>query len=115
MDHTGSMRRPHPCADGACHRERDIDGQPFALHARSQRLALHQLHGEQTRAFVLADVEHARDVRMGDTSGELHLAPKPLQLIFALTGSRLQDLERPQLVELAIAGLVDVSHPAAAE
>ena len=81
-----------------------------------QRLALDELHRDALAAIgELHHVVDATHVRAGDASRHAHLALEPLQLGDVAVELVGQDLERDQLVQLAIAGLVDLPHPAAAQ
>ena len=87
---------------------------PLAGQQRAEHLALDELHREEAVAAVFTDVVRACDVLVRDPTRELHLAAEPLDHV----GRRqllLQDLQRNDLVELAIPRAVDRAHRARAE
>ena len=116
MEDARGVSGGEPCAhvtgdrDHAAHRHRTP-----AREVRTEHLAGDELHRQEAIAAVLPDVERARDVPVRHASGELHFATKALEHPGRRSELLLQDLERHDLVELAIAGAVDRPHTAGAE
>ena len=92
---------------------------PGAVEPLSERLSVEELHRDKgyrspVRPRSLVEVEDPADVRVGHGTGELDLAPEPLEERVAV-GRRLADcLQRDRRVEPEIPRLVDLSHSTAA-
>ena len=99
--------------------DRDVEDlakrQRAAREPLAQRLALDELRDEEPRAVVIADLVDGEDVRMIERrSGARFVqeAAHPLRIAGEL---RPQHLERDRPSQRRIDGLVDLTHPAAAE
>ena len=91
-------------------------GQPPRLVEHvAQRHAAHELHGDEGDAVHLAEVVGAQHVGMGDLARQLELALQAVELVAVAPEVALQHLEGDQVVQLAVARLVDDPHAAGAE
>jgi hypothetical protein len=103
------------CLEPGAHRGGDVDGprhrQRAALleHTR-ERGPIDELHGEEARSLVLADVEDPRDVGVRHLARRLHLAPEQLEHARLPDDLVAEQLQRDELVELPIEGRVDGTH-----
>jgi len=91
--------------------ERDPPPADHCLEA----LALDVLHGEELDPLRLPEVEDADHVLVRDLPREEQLLLEAGQGLGALRRVEADGLERDELVELAVAGLVDATHAALAE
>src|SRR5207248_3225081 len=86
-----------------------------ALHDVAQRHALDVLHDDVRRAVRRdAEVEHLGEIRMAQLLAALGLAAEALAQLFRRGELRLHHLDDADLVEEAVASLVDRAHPALA-
>jgi len=77
-------------------------------------LALEQFHGDEGLAVVLVDLVNRADIGMVEGGGGARFALKPLQCL-AITGEfRWQEFQRDAASQLAVLGLENHTHPAAA-
>ena len=78
-------------------------------------LAADELHGDEGRESLLADVEHAADVAVGDLAGELDLVPETLDRLRVRCDLGLEELEGDLFLDPGVVDLVDAAHPALAQ
>ena len=116
MDDAGAMRRVERARDLDGQRERGVDWQrPLCQPSLSERLAVEQLHHEERRAVVLADVVQRADVRMGQLRDRARFAIEALAEL-RIGGERGgQHLDGDRAVEPRVARAIDLAHPAGAE
>jgi hypothetical protein len=95
-------------------RQRVRDAERAALQAIGQRLALEQLHGDEQRARILADLVDLADVRMVDARRRPRLAPEALARGL-VARRRRHRLQRNRALEPFVARRIDDAHPAFAE
>jgi hypothetical protein len=79
-----------------------------------QRLAVEQLHDEERRAVVLADVVQRTDVRVGQLRDRARFAIEARAELRVRGQRGRQDLDGDGPVEPRVAGLVDFAHAARA-
>ena len=80
-----------------------------------QCLPLQKLHGDERPAFVLVHVVDGADVGVIEGGGSLRLALEALQGLMVLGHFFRQEFERDKAMELGVFGLIDHTHPAAAQ
>ncbi len=116
VENAHRMRRTEPRTE--LFREAETRGirQPFGLIEQvAKRHAAHVLHRNVGHAIDLAEVVGAQHVRVGDLARELDLALEPLQLGAVAPQLALEHLECHEIVQLAVARLVDDPHSARPE
>jgi hypothetical protein len=86
---------------------------PLALDQRTERLALHVLHGEVVVTVGLADVDARDDVGMTEPAGRPRLALEPPHKTRIAGQTGRQDLQRHHPVHRYLTRLVYRTHPAA--
>ena len=115
MGDAGAMRhieRRHDIdrhAQRLCRRE----GAPF--EAVGQRLALEQLHDEERRAVVFANVVQRADVGVGQLGDRARLAIEPFAELRIRGECSGQDLDGDGPLESRISGFLDFTHTAGPE
>jgi hypothetical protein len=116
MHHAAIVRRGEPGADLPRHLDRAILREAAdAAKQQRQILAVDIFHRQESVPFVLADVEHATDVRVRHEARHAHLGVDLHQARgVAIDGVR-QELQRHRLPQFQVVGAVDLSHPALAE
>ena len=90
-------------------RQRPLRQQPI------ERRAVHQLHRDEGRPRVLADLVDGDDVRMVQRRGGLRLADEAAMPLGVRRRFRRQHLDRNRTPEPRIDGAVNDTHPAAAD
>ncbi len=116
MDDPGRVRGREPPRD----RRRDAqhlgsrEG-PGSRDERSEGLAVDELHGQEVVVAVVSDVERPRHVGAGDAAREPHLLPEALEHPRHRRELAPEELERDDLVELDVVGLVDCTHSSGPE
>lgn len=89
---------------------------PVRAFPARERGAVDELHRDEQRAVVDADVVDLDDVRVGEASQRLRLAERPLARFVGAVGQRpAYHLDGDVAVELRIAGAKDLAHAACAE
>ena len=78
-------------------------------------LAGHELHGDVEPPAVLAEVEHAADVAVGDAAGRRELVAEALERAPVGLEPGPEDLDGDLLAGPGVEGLEDVAHAALAE
>src|SRR5262249_36186448 len=116
VHNTGRVCAPETSANTGrdLQRARDVTSS-VAGNLHRKRLAIDKLHGEEFRAFVLADIKDTGHVTVGDASGKLHLAPETLEDVGQIHELAAEHLEGDDLRELTVSSAVHAAHPAHAE
>ena len=113
-----------PAGVGGIERVGDLNGdrhdagnlQRSLLHEVTQRLAFHELHGDERQSvFGLADVVHDADVRMIERRSGFGLGQEPLPAVRIVRQIRRQELDRRLPVETCVFRQEHFPHPACAE
>ena len=79
-----------------------------------QRLAFQKLHRDESFSAFFANVVDGADVGMIESRGRLRFPPEPGQRLRVARYVFWQELERDEAVQPRILGLVDDTHPTAA-
>jgi hypothetical protein len=95
-------------------RHRLVDGQRAAFELLAQRLAVEQLHRDEERATLFADLVDLANVRMIDAGRGAGLAPEALACRLVVR-DRQHRLDRDGPLQTLIVRLVDHAHPTSAE
>jgi hypothetical protein len=113
VDHAGGVRRREAGRDLRRERERTIGGERrLTLEEIREGLAFDELHRQEAKAAVLADVEGARDVRARHLPRELHLLSEPPEHLRDVRELAAEHLERDGLAELPIERAIHRAHAA---
>ena len=113
-----------PARVGGIERVGDLNGdrhdagnlQRSLLHEVTQRLAFHELHGDERQSVLgLADVVDDADVRMIERRSGLGLGQEPLPAVRIVRQIRRQELDRRLPVEPCVFRQEHFPHPARAE
>ncbi len=97
-------------------REHFVDGQtPGFRDAVLERAALHELHGEEVRALVLADVVDRDDVRMVQGRGGARFGLETAYELGVRGEACAEDFDGDAAVEARLYGEVDLAHSAATD
>ena len=80
-----------------------------------ERLAIQKLHGDERLAVVLADLVDRADVRMVQRRRGTRFAPEAFQRLRVAGHFLGQELQGHEAAKVGVLGLVDHTHPAAAE
>src|SRR5438128_1194216 len=80
-----------------------------------QRLAFQKLHGDESLPLLLADVVDGADVRVIEGGRGLRLASETGQRLKVSGNFFRQEFEGDETVQARVFGLVDHTHPTAAE
>ena len=117
-----------PARVGVVERRRDLAHEPDhllrleavpLLEDGADRLAVHELHGEERHVLLLADVEEGDDARVGEGAGDARLLVEALlerPVLGAPRGDVEADrLDRQRPLDEGVEGLVDGSHRPEAE
>ena len=81
----------------------------------AQRLAVEQFRDDERHAAVGADVEHRHDVGVIERGRGTRLVLEAAQALGVASHIRRQDLDGDVAAEPAVAGTIDLAHPAAAD
>ena len=93
--------------------DRLVDRQPaHAADALLQRLALDVLEDDVRAAVLLAGVDHADDVRVGELGDGARLAAEALELVGVRRDLAVHQLDRDLALERRVERAVDRRHPA---
>jgi hypothetical protein len=84
-------------------------------HAMLQRDAFHELHGDKHLAVLLANLVDRADVGMIQRRGCARLSPKTFHCLWDLGQILRKKLKRDKPAKGRVFGLVDNTHPAAAQ
>src|SRR5438132_1470681 len=100
------VRGVEPGTDVGHRSEQDPQGNPLAAFVDEsiellQRIALDPLHDDVRNAFVLAEIDHLRDVRVDDARGDTGLVEEHLVEGDVLDQVRKDRLDREELLETA--------------
>src|SRR5262249_44406809 len=116
VDHGGRVGGGEAGADAGGDLDRAGDREDaFTGDHCGARLSVDDLHGDDLLALVLADVEDAGDVLVGDAAGQLHLPPEAIEDTWGVDELATEHLERDDLLELEVLGAVNAAHAAGAE
>src|SRR2546427_5400710 len=81
----------------------------------AQCYAVDQLHSDEVRATVLADLEDLRDVRMTECGSGLSFLNKAAHPIFVGSSGGGQDFQRDQTAQGGVLGQINFAHATFAE
>src|SRR5580658_4015811 len=87
----------------------------LAVDTAFERLAFQQLHGDEVTSAVLADLVDGADIRVIQSGGGARLALKTVERQRILFCLGRQELERDVAAQVDVLGLIDNTHPAAAQ
>ena len=96
VEHLGDLHRP-------------------AGHALAERLAAQQLHHDERRRLVHADVVDGADAGMAQGAGRAGFEPESIERLLILDGVGGQDLQRHLPAQPFVLGQIHDAHPARAE
>ena len=91
--------------------EQLLHGEGTVLEHLLERPALHQLHRDEARPLVLADLVDGGDVRMVEGRGGTSLSLEAPPLIRVARRRLGEDLDRDLAAEAGVAGPIDLAHP----
>ena len=77
--------------------------------ATTERLSIEQLHRQELFAFVIPDIEHTRDIPVGDTARQTYFVAEVFDHRSVAEQLFAQHFERNQFAQLDIAGTIDAA------
>ena len=92
-----------------------FDLQRLAPDAVPERHAVQKLHDDERLTFMLADFVDRADVGMVQRRRSTSLAPEAFQRLWVSCKIIGQELQSDEATKLGVLGLVDHTHPAAAQ
>ena len=95
--------------------ERDVEARQVLVHEPAEGLPLEELHGEEERVVVLAEVVDLDDPGMLQRREQPRLAEEAVPAVLVLRRGAGDDLEGHVAPERRLLGAVDGPHPAGAE
>jgi hypothetical protein len=110
-----SVRRVERVRDLGSELDDLVERQRPLLQAVGERFALEQLHDEEVRLALVADVEQRADVRMVEGGDRLRLALEALPPILVLSEARGKQLDRNAAVKAGVASPPYFAHAAGAD
>jgi hypothetical protein len=99
--------------DGEIQQRLSLKG--FTFDAVLQRLALQQFHGNEGLPIVFVNFVNGANVGVIEGRGCLGFALETLERLMVLRQSLRQELQGDEAMQLGVFGLIDHTHPAAAQ
>ena len=115
MDNAFSVRRVQGVGNLGCQIEQQLNLQWLTQEAMLQRDAIEKLHRDEGAAFFFADVVNRADVGMVQRRCGFRFAPESFQRLTIVGQLFGQELKSNEAVKPYVLGLIDHSHPAAAQ
>src|SRR6266852_1750588 len=115
MDDAFGMRGVQRVGNLDCKFEYLVQGERLAGDYMLERAAVHEFHGDELLAVLLANIVDGANVWMIQCGGSFGCAAEALQCSGALRGFRRKKLERNEPPETGVFGFVDDAHATAAQ